>query len=110
MYQRIDNESIKSYKERQSLARAEPSSELERLLVRELCEVLDLDAEDIDSDSSIFSMGVTSVDLIRLKRNIEKQLSLAKDIPMIALLTNPTIRALAKKSRTLTGQQNTIRW
>lgn len=69
---------------------------MERLLVRELCEVLDLDAEDIDTNDPIFSMGVTSVDLIRLKRNIEKQLSPAKDIPMIALLTNPTIRALAQ--------------
>lgn len=65
-------------------------------LVRELCEVLDLDAEDVDTDSSIFSMGVTSFDLIRLKQNIEKQLSDAKDIPMIALLPNPTFKALAE--------------
>ena len=62
---------------------------------RELCGVLNLNAEDIDINDSIFSMGVTSVDLIKTKRNIEKQLSPAKDIPMIALLTNPTIRALA---------------
>lgn len=96
MYQRINNESIQSYRERQSIARAAPSSEMESLLVRELCEVLDLDAEDMDINDLIFSMGVTSVDLIRLKRNIEKQLLPAKDIPMMALLTNPTIRALAK--------------
>lgn len=96
MYQRINNESIKSYRERQSLARGAPSSEMESLLVRELCEVLDLDVEDMDIDNPIFSMGVTSVDLIRLKRNIEKQLLPVKDIPMMALLTNPTIRALAK--------------
>lgn len=75
MYQRINNESIKSYRERQSLARAAPSSEMESLWVRELCEVLDLDVEDMNIDNPIFSMGVTSVDLIRLKRNIEKQLA-----------------------------------
>ena len=96
MYQRINNESIKSYKERQTLARAAPSSELERLLERAFCAVLDLDVEDMYIDNSIFSKGVTSVDLIRLERNIEKQLSPAKDIPMTALLTNPTIRALAR--------------
>lgn len=96
MHQRVDYESIKLYKERRSLSRAEPSYGLERLLVRELCEVLDLDAEDIDTERPIFSIGVTSVDLIKLKRNIEKQLSPARDIPMLALLTNPTIRALAK--------------
>ncbi len=95
LYQKINNESIKSYKGRQRLASAEPSSELERLLVREFCEVLDLGAEDIDIDNAIFSMGVTSVELIRLKRNIEKQLSPGNDIRMVALLTNPTIRALA---------------
>ena len=95
MHQRIDCESIKLYKQSRSLTRAGPPSELEKLLVRELSDILDLDAEGIDTDSSIFSIGVTSVDLIRLKRDIEKQLSPAKDIPMIALLTNPTIRALA---------------
>lgn len=96
VHQRINNESIKYYKEHHSLARAEPSSEMERLLARELCEILGLDAEDIDTNDSVFSMGVTSVDLIKLKRNVEKQLSPAKDIPMILFLTNPTIRALAK--------------
>ena len=96
MHQSLDREAIKKYKEQRSLARAEPSSGLEKLLVREFCEVLDLNVEDIDTDSSIFSMGVTSVDLIRLKRNIEKNLSPTRDIPMIALLTNPTIRDLAK--------------
>ena len=96
MHQRVDYESIKVYKERRRLNRAEPLSGLERLLVRELCEVLDLNAEDIDTESPIFSMGVTSVDLIKVKRNIEKQLSPARDVPMLALLTNPTIRALAK--------------
>lgn len=65
-------------------------------LVRELCEVLDLDAEDVDTDSSIFSMGVTSFDLIRIKQNLEKQLSDAKDVPMVALLPNPTFKALAE--------------
>ena len=96
MHQRVDHEAIRKFKEQRSLARAEPSSGLEKLLMREFCEVLDLNVEDIDTDSSIFSMGVTSVDLIRLKRNIEKNLSPPRDIPMIALLTNPTIRTLAK--------------
>lgn len=96
MCQTRNNELVKSYKERQGPARREPSSALERLLARELCGVLDLNAEDIDIDDSMFSMGVTSVDLIKLKCNVEKQLSPAKDIPIIALLTNPTIRALAK--------------
>ena len=96
MHQQTDCESIQLYKKTRSLTRAGPSSELERLLVREFCEILDLDAEDIDTESSILGMGATSVDLIRLKRDIEKQLSPAKEIPMTALLTNPTIRALAK--------------
>ena len=104
MCQTKDNELIKSYKQRQGLARRKPSSELERFLERELCGVLALNAEDIGIDDSIFNMGVTSVDLIRLKRNIEKQLSPAKDVPIIVLLTNPTIRALAKSIETCDRQ------
>ncbi|KAK0509642.1 hypothetical protein JMJ35_008036 [Cladonia borealis] len=74
MSQTRNDELIHSFKQRQGLAQAEPSSELERFLEREVCGVLNLSAEDIDIDDSIFSMGITSVDLIRLKRNIEKQL------------------------------------
>ena len=74
MWQTRNNELINSYKQRQGLARAEPWSELERFLEREVCGVLNLNAEDMDIDKSIFSMGITSIDLIRLKRNIEKQL------------------------------------
>ena len=96
MFQARNNELIKSYKQRQGLARAEPSSDLEKILKREFCGVLDLDAEDIDIDISIFSMGVTSVDLIRLKRNIEKELFPPKEIRMIALLKNPSIKSLAR--------------
>ena len=62
----------------------------------EIYRVLKLNAKGIDIDNLIFSMGVTLVDLTRLKRNIEKQLSPAKDIPMIVLLTNHTIGALAE--------------
>jgi pimeloyl-ACP methyl ester carboxylesterase len=39
-------------------------------------------------------MGITSIDLIRLKRNIEEQLELSSPIPIITLMTNPTIRSL----------------
>ena len=60
MCQSRNNELIKSYKQRQGLARAGPSSELERFSEREICAVLNLNAEDIDIDDSIFSMGVTS--------------------------------------------------
>ena len=72
MSQTRNKELIHSYKQRQGLARAEPSSKLERFLEREVCGVLNLSAEDINIDDSIFNMGITSVDLIRLKRNIEK--------------------------------------
>lgn len=78
------------------LARSAPSSELERLLARELSEISELDTGDIDIDNPIFTTGLTSVDLIRLKRDVEKQLSLTTDTPAIALLTNPTVGALAK--------------
>ena len=99
-HQKLNDDSIRSYEAQQSLHCVEPLSNLERLVVRELCEIIDVDIGDIDVNSSMFSMGVTSVDLIKLKRNIEIHIITKKEIPMIALLTNSTVRALAKNIET----------
>ena len=98
-YQEKKDELIRAYRERRNSARTAPSSELEKLLTRELCEVLNLDAGDIDVDDSIFGMGVTSVDLIRLKRNIEKQFSATKDIPNANITLQPHDPSSSKEHR-----------
>ena len=95
-YQKLNDEMIKSYRRLKAASGSKPANDLERILIREFSEVLGLCEDETNVDDSIFEMGITSVDLIKLKRRIEKQLALNIEIPMIIMLTNPTIRGLAR--------------
>lgn len=95
-YQESNDEMIKSYKQLKAVGGSKPANDMERFLVREFCEALGLCEDETNVNDSIFETGVTSIDLIKLKRRIEKQLSLSIEIPMIIMLKNPTMRALAK--------------
>ncbi|KXG47448.1 Thioesterase [Penicillium griseofulvum] len=70
-----------------------PSNEIEHNLVAVFKETLGLD-KDISIDMPILDTGISSVDLIRLKRAVEEDLCI-EDIPMITIMTNTTIRTLA---------------
>ncbi|KAJ5200005.1 Thioesterase [Penicillium cf. griseofulvum] len=70
-----------------------PSNDVEHKLVAVFKETLALD-KDIGIDMPILDTGITSVDLIRLKRAVEVDFEI-EDIPMITIMTNTTIRTLA---------------
>lgn len=74
--------------------RVGPSSDTEKMLVREFAVALDMDPATIGVEIPLFDMGVTSITLIKLKRQIEAALEIS-NIPVITLMTNPTVRALA---------------
>ena len=73
-----------------------PSNNGEELLLGLLVEQFHLSAEEFGVDASIFDIGVTSVDLIGFKNRLEAKLQLEVEIPLILILTNPTVRAMAK--------------
>ncbi|CAI7637136.1 unnamed protein product [Penicillium glandicola] len=99
-YQEINSEAIKLHR---VTARIHPASELEQRLLALFIESLELPEEEFDVQSSLFNMGVTSVELIKLKKHIEEHLSLSQEIPIITLMVNPTVRDLASA---LEDQQN----
>lgn len=99
-YQEINSQAIERHR---AIARVHPANELERRLLALYIKSLELPEEDFDVQSSLFDMGVTSVELIKLKRHIEKHLSLTEEIPIITLMVNPTVRDLA---RALEDQQS----
>ncbi|KAF2634135.1 putative polyketide synthase PksJ [Massarina eburnea CBS 473.64] len=72
---------------------AEAGTEAEKTLVRVFAD-LQLGVTGMSIDTQILDTGVTSVDLIRLKRAAEKTFGI-KDIPIITVVSNPTIRSLA---------------
>lgn len=76
--------------------RVQPSSDREAMLLGLLEEQFNLSTEEIGVDFSLFDLGVTSVDLIGFKKRLEEKLQLKAEIPLILILTNPTVQAMAK--------------
>lgn len=97
-----NNGAIKAYR----LARREqPANDLEASILGVFAAQFKLPEEEIGIDSSLFDLGVSSIDLIGFKKNIEEKLALKTEIPLIMVLTNPTIRRLAKAMESLQGPQ-----
>ncbi|PYH94685.1 putative non-ribosomal peptide synthase-like protein [Aspergillus ellipticus CBS 707.79] len=75
-----------------------PANETEEAIMQELEQVLDLPEKTIGMEATMFEMGLTSVALMKLKRRIEQRLQF-KDIPLITMMKNPSVRALANALR-----------
>ncbi|KAH7325875.1 acyl-protein synthetase [Stachybotrys elegans] len=81
-----------------------PASESEALLIADFVDILNLDQDAIGVETPIFEMGFTSLDLIRLKRQIDRRLQV--NLPVVTIMTNPTARSLAVALRELVGEQS----
>ena len=66
----------------------------ERAIQQAVSEVIGLPVEDIAPTSGLMQMGVNSMQLIQFKKRVQDLLHLS-DIPMVTVLTNPTVRGLA---------------
>ena len=72
-----------------------PANEIERTLLNAFADNVEFFEEAMFGvETPIFEMGVTSVHLIRLKREIERRLSI-DDIPIVKMMAYPTVRSLA---------------
>lgn len=87
-----NRDAINSYKS-QTL-RMRQLSRMEELVFSTFVEILGFSTDEIGIDSSLYEVGITSVDLLRLKDALEKKLALA-DIPLITILSNPSAEELS---------------
>lgn len=72
-----------------------PSNEMERTLLNAFADNVEYFEEArFGVETPIFEMGVTSIHLIRLKREIERCLSI-ENIPIVKMMAYPTVRSLA---------------
>ncbi|KAF4633294.1 hypothetical protein G7Y89_g4830 [Cudoniella acicularis] len=80
---------------RRDKMRPRPTNEAEESLISDFAETLGItsDTIDINIDTSVFDLGFTSMDLIRLKHRIDTRLGTT--IPVIMLLKHTTARSLA---------------
>ncbi|KAL2050996.1 hypothetical protein ABVK25_008742 [Lepraria finkii] len=92
-YEEVNNEIIKAYKVAHITG---PENETERILLEEFEMTLGLPENELGVETPVFEMGITSIDLIKTTRGIEKRLSLPSQIPIITMMTHPTVRSLAR--------------
>ncbi|KAF2150322.1 putative polyketide synthase PksJ [Myriangium duriaei CBS 260.36] len=88
--QEVDARMLETFRATRS---SEPANATEQKLL-DVFVALELGAPDMGTEMSVLDTGVSSVDLIRLKRAMEKSFSIP-DIPIITLMSNTTIKSLA---------------
>ncbi|KAL9112105.1 MAG: hypothetical protein Q9227_003482 [Pyrenula ochraceoflavens] len=87
--------------DRQKPNTEEKPSDAERLLLEDFQEAFGIDSASLGLDTPIFEFGVTSIDIIRLKKRLGDRLD--AEIPITTLLLNPTPRTMAQALRDLSS-------
>ena len=77
------------------LNRQPPETETESKIVEVLSKMLELPAEAISVDRTIFELGISSVRLFRFEQSLRKSLELEYEFSIITLLSNPVVRSIA---------------
>jgi acyl-CoA synthetase (AMP-forming)/AMP-acid ligase II/thioesterase domain-containing protein len=75
-----------------------PEGETETTLVDIYAELFEAAPERISVTASFFDLGGTSLDILRLKKLVGTRLA-ATDLPVLAILTSPSVRELAARLR-----------
>ncbi|KAI4123069.1 MAG: hypothetical protein LQ338_005465 [Usnochroma carphineum] len=91
-YQEENDKILQTYRAAQRQA---PSNQTEATILRLFAELFELSEDDIGTNTSLFEMGVSSIEIIKLKTQIQKALEMEVEIPVITMMTNPTIKSLA---------------
>lgn len=95
-YQESNRELVKAYRR----ANWSPSKdEFEHSILTTFIDTLGLCEEEFDVQTPVFDVGITSMELIRLKRNLEGHLDMVHEIPMITLMATSTVRELSNVLR-----------
>ncbi len=88
---RVDREKLRERQELRTSGSA-PESDMERTLIALWREALDV--EEVSVHDNFFEMGGSSLQIIRLQKQLGNQLN--RHIPVIHIFQNPTIRSLAR--------------
>ena len=92
-YQEVNDEILKTYK---ICHATPPANETEELLLRAFEDVLELPTDKLGTEINVFGMGITSIELIKVARAIERRLNLTAPIPISTMMTHPAVRPLAQ--------------
>lgn len=95
LYSTYQEENDRVVREYRATKRQAPSNEIEATILTLFADLFELAEKDIGTNTSLFEMGVSSIEIIKLKTRIQNALKLAVEIPVITMMTNPTIKSLA---------------
>ncbi|PWY67953.1 acetyl-CoA synthetase-like protein [Aspergillus heteromorphus CBS 117.55] len=96
-HQDYNDQVVRDFRQR---TREPPRDELEETVLAIFVDSLGLD-EDIGVLTPIFDLGITSIELIKLKKDLDARLKLHEEVPITVLLMNQTVRALSEALREL---------
>ena len=83
-------------------ASKKPSNETEEAILNCFVDMFEAPRDEVGTNTSLFDMGVSSIEIIKLKSLIEKELKMEAEIPIITVMTNPTIKGLSTAVKKLT--------
>ena len=91
-FEESNEEAIRTYR----IANLEqPQNETEETIRDCFVDIFDTPRHEIGVHSSLLELGASSIEMIKLKKQIEDRLHLDLELPIIEVMTNPTIRGLA---------------
>ncbi|KAI0549857.1 hypothetical protein F4679DRAFT_595190 [Xylaria curta] len=67
--------------------------EREKIIINEISECLGISSSEFDAEQNIFELGITSMDLVRLKNSLKSRLDV--EVPITTLVRHTSARALA---------------
>ncbi|KAJ5281133.1 hypothetical protein N7478_006505 [Penicillium angulare] len=70
-------------------------SETEKIVQKTVAELLEISADEISMDDSIFDLGVSSLNLIRLRAMVQEAVGAEMQLPMSIMLTEPSPAAIS---------------
>jgi len=73
-----------------------PGDPTEAAIAATYAELLGLDPATLSATTSFFHFGGTSLDILKLKKKLEQRVGLT-ELPIVAILKNPTVRGLAAR-------------
>ena len=92
IYDTLDKNCIQSWHVSQNQS---PTTETESTLLKIFAEVLEASEFSIGIETSLFDLGVSSVELLRITSAVNKALKPPKPTAIASVMLNPTIRKLA---------------
>lgn len=102
-YRAYEETNARLMRQYRAARRAGPANDQEKCLLDIFLRSLDVPADDFDVQTPIFDVGISSVELLKLKTDIEEQLGMKRSaIPIIVLMENATVRDLSNALDKLT--------